>query len=188
MLFIDGIRNIRFEEGLTYNEIDSFLDAVKMNSLLPQEERDIVSLFWERDFINIKYFAVEEIPDQESTYVDESLNVMETVEFTTGSIELDEREITELSGQAKFEPFLEMKTYEQREIDELMETIQHAKTFDAKGELIEIIFEILRLETVANANFPVLKILDYYIDELLIKSEFTLVSRTVKGLRELLEY
>ena len=58
--FKDGMQMLYFYQGLDREEIVDFLELIKKESQKPAEESDIVTAIWERDFVNIQYFAPDE--------------------------------------------------------------------------------------------------------------------------------
>ena len=58
--FKDGMQLLYFYQGLDRDEIVDFLELIKRESQKPAEESDIVTAIWERDFVNIQYFAPDE--------------------------------------------------------------------------------------------------------------------------------
>jgi hypothetical protein len=63
LLFKDGMRELSFYEGLEQEELREFMEILKEASDLPPEESDVVSFLWEKDFINIRYFVIDEFLD-----------------------------------------------------------------------------------------------------------------------------
>ena len=195
MLFNDGIREIRFEKGLTHEEIRGFLGALKSNAALPQQERDIVSLFWSRDFDHIKYYAVDEIPDQEIENVNNAISDLESHESVFDKP--DETEATS-KRQSDIEKCLadidlkestlnsailsQLKAFKDEEIEILLETLRDSKFFNAEQELVDIIFDVLRLEDDEDRYLPIFRLLEEYSDELLSRCVFAPVNRIVAAL------
>ena len=200
MLFNDGIREIQFERGLTHEEILQFLEALKVNSGLPQDERDIVSLFWSKSFDHIRYFAVDEIPDQEIECVDKALVEMESrgltldsagesndddrTEFRSQQLEVDIR-AEERSSHSRM--IAQLKSYNQEEIESLLEAVRRGRCFEPKLEFIRLVFDIFYLEDEEQRYLPVLKLLETYADELLTRCAFEPVHHIMNNLKAFLE-
>jgi HEAT repeat protein len=60
LLYKDGLREIRFMEGLAEWEIHELIDIIKRVDHINQLEDDIVTLLWEKDFLHISYLATDE--------------------------------------------------------------------------------------------------------------------------------
>jgi len=73
LLFSDGIRQITFHKGITFDEISDFIDILR---LAPKsdisDDDDIVTLLWEKNIKNMGYTAVEDTVDDDLV-VDEAL-------------------------------------------------------------------------------------------------------------------
>ena len=86
LLYADGLRQISFHKGITFDEITDFIDILR---LAPKseaaDEDDIVTLLWEKNIRNMGYTAVEDT-------VDDDLALEEGL-----AIEGDDRESTETS-------------------------------------------------------------------------------------------
>jgi hypothetical protein len=64
-LFMDGIREICFQRGLTFEEIVDLIDVLRF---APKEENlddDIVTLLWEKDMEHLSYFVPEDVDEGE---------------------------------------------------------------------------------------------------------------------------
>jgi hypothetical protein len=66
--FKDGLRELSFTEGLGPEEIEDFLKIVSLDFDREALDDDIVTLFWERDFQNIKYVVDETMLVDEDDY------------------------------------------------------------------------------------------------------------------------
>ncbi len=184
MLFNDGIRELCFEAGLSHEEIREFVEALKTNTGLPQEERDIVGLFWARGFHHIQYLAVEEIPDQEIESVDMILSQLESSHRESNTAEPPEQTWTgglkcefqegEESPRPPFSPEIlaEVRSLHQEEMERSLEKLEPEKAFDGRSELVRIIFDVLYLEDDAGRSLPALKLLETLLSELVLQNHF----------------
>lgn len=66
LLFSDGLRQITFQKGITFDEISDFIDILRF---APKSEMsdtdDIVTLLWEKNITNMGYVAVEDTVDDD---------------------------------------------------------------------------------------------------------------------------
>jgi hypothetical protein len=65
LLFIDGIRDISFHHGLSEEEIETFIDILRVAPKEENPEDDIVTLLWEKDMEHISYFVPERVGEVE---------------------------------------------------------------------------------------------------------------------------
>ena len=66
LLYRDGIRRLSFSPGLELEELRAFLRCLNRVALLTNDQDDLVTLLWEQDFHSIRYFAIEELAQNES--------------------------------------------------------------------------------------------------------------------------
>jgi hypothetical protein len=199
MLFNDGIREMKFEPGLTYDEIAELLTALKTNSRLIQEERDIVSLFWSKGFSHIHYLAVEEIPDEEIESVANAIADLESPRRSrdfSDSSSMDEassfwnHELEEWRSKkstTNLPTTSQLKAANQETIEALLQSVEGEHHFEPDTELIQIIFDVLYLENEDDRFLLSLKLLEEYSNELLVKGNFAQVNLIVEKLKTYLE-
>jgi len=66
--FKDGLREITFTKGLTFEEMEDFLKIISFDFDREAVDDDIVTLFWEKDFQNIRYVVDETVLADEDDY------------------------------------------------------------------------------------------------------------------------
>ncbi|MDA8104355.1 MAG: HEAT repeat domain-containing protein [Nitrospiraceae bacterium] len=66
--FKDGLREITFRKGLTFEEMEEFLRIISLDFNREAVDDDIVTLFWEKDFQNIQYVVDETVLADEDDY------------------------------------------------------------------------------------------------------------------------
>jgi hypothetical protein len=65
-LFSDGIRQITFDKGITFDEIRDFIDILRFAPKSDiSDDDDIVTLLWEKNIKNMSYTAVEDTVDDD---------------------------------------------------------------------------------------------------------------------------
>lgn len=87
-LFRDGLRRITFHTGLPPEELLGFLDVLKRTSdRTLEQDYDLITLFWEKDFKYITYHAVEELlpegidPKEVEQHAEEQIDRITTMNF-----------------------------------------------------------------------------------------------------------
>ncbi|MDW7759012.1 MAG: HEAT repeat domain-containing protein [Acidobacteriota bacterium] len=58
--FKDGLQTLFFYEGLDREEIQSFIEMIREEFIKPPEDADVVAAMWERDFVNIQFYAPDD--------------------------------------------------------------------------------------------------------------------------------
>lgn len=78
LFFRDGIRELRFRSGLTTAELEEFLKIIAADLSSDDPDDDLVTLLWERDFVNIRYFVDESFLMEEGDYESEAIERVKT--------------------------------------------------------------------------------------------------------------
>lgn len=65
VLFNDGIREIYFAKGITYDEIIAFFNILAKVTVYASEDYDIATLLWDSDFEHVGYVTEEELIESE---------------------------------------------------------------------------------------------------------------------------
>ncbi len=175
----DGLRELRFARGLEEWEMNGLLDIIKASETLNELEDDLVTLIWEKDFMNISYLAtddfLEELPVLIPQHIDQFRSqlvfkpVAQNVQVDLADGEepdLDRLLAPSASVSALQDRTLYSLTHE--EIDclkaEVEQEIDSTFVFNATKE---ILFEILVLEKETepfrDATTLLLKILDGFL-------------------------
>lgn len=101
LLFKDGMRELSLYKGLEREELQEFMEVLKEASDLPPEESDVVSFLWEKDFINIRYFVIDEFLDlfigREGRQGEYKIDKRELFEGKLGLTQEDREEIEQKS-------------------------------------------------------------------------------------------
>jgi HEAT repeat protein len=78
LFFRDGIMEIRFRRDLTRSELEEFLEIIAVDLAPDDPDDDLVTLLWERDFENIRYFVDESLLMEEGDYQKEAIERVKT--------------------------------------------------------------------------------------------------------------
>ena len=207
LLFKDGMRSLTFLNGLEKKELMKFLEILKVATDLPPEESDVVSLLWEEDFFNIRYFVVDEFLDlyigREEKDREIDLNITKLSEGSIGLIPEDKEEIksesealsftidadegkedeNELSDVLKSSiqiPFIEKVNIP--EIESLVEKSRQITPFD---ELVTLLLEALYHEERDKEFSALLDTLDQSYLEALRRADFYHAKLILDRIKEL---
>ena len=74
LLYKDGLREMRFMNGLEEWEIQGIIDILKQGDYINQLEDDIVTMMWEKDFMHISYLATDEFLEETPIIIPDNIN------------------------------------------------------------------------------------------------------------------
>jgi len=206
-LFKDGMRQLSFFKGLDSKELQYFLNILKEAIDLPSEESDAVGLLWEKDFVNIRYYALDEFLDLKIGGGDKAKDFeVDPGKFKGGKIELTPEDIAEVKDQQDMLMFEQPKKGEgegdregmegsdQRipaltpeEAPEIEKLLEKGRRMTSEGELVDLLFEILYFEKSDGQFADVLKMLEKYFLEIVRNADFSKalgILKNVHGLKE----
>ncbi len=207
-LFKDGMRELSFYKGLERNELKHFLDTLKEAIDLPPEESDAVGLLWLKDFVNIRYYALDEFLDLNIGGGEKALDLdVDKRKFEEGKLDLKPEDMEEykersdmvLFGQQKdkegeggegelegaIAPDSKIPALKPEDGPEIEALIQKSREFSPSGELVDLLFEILFYEKDDNKFADVLRIVEKYFTEIERKAEFAQALTVLKDIHEL---
>ncbi|MDH5706887.1 MAG: hypothetical protein OEZ45_12800, partial [Candidatus Aminicenantes bacterium] len=206
-LFKDGMRELSFFRGLDTKELQYFLDILKEAIDLPSEESDAVGLLWEKDFVNIRYYALDEFLDLKIGGGDKAKDFeIDREKFKGGKIELTSEDLEELRNQQDMLMFEQSKEGEGKgdregsldsysripvltpeEAPEIENLLAKERQLTSAVELVDLLFEILFFEKSDEQFAEVLKMLEKYYLEIVRKADFSQALEVLKSVHELKE-
>lgn len=180
LLFVDGIREICLNKGITLNELISFIDIFRIVSEEKNLEDDVVTLLWEKNFEHISYSVSEGFIEDELSMEDEPLmeeTLGERIPF--GATYID---VLAPSGlDLKVEPI------RSDELDVLSREIERVEGDGLLSEAIEMFFEIIPIEKDTEGLRTFMEHLGKIIDIMVDKNDVRKASEIIGRLKALLE-
>lgn len=198
LLHRDGLREISFYDGVTGQEFDDLLEALSEN-WVGSEDTDVVSSLWEKDFHNIKYFAIDEIFTglEESDERDSNQSEV-TTRLSCGTIALRDEESKQLKNaesglietkttqkRKAFSQFQNAITLNDQDLEKIKKIVEEDKqTFNPARELANALSEMLFLEENPDQYTHVLEVLEEYLSQLVSDSNFGMAYEVIRALIE----
>jgi HEAT repeat protein len=199
-MYRDGIREIFFQNGLKLEELENFLQAVKISLQSKSGEDDLVTLLWENDFTHLRYTVIEQASDlpepiQLQSRTSEDFEKIYYSEITLGDQELaaleEGKPIIDLHDLASEEIARLLKNvaaFEKEELAEINSLLQIEKFYRKQAEVVPILFEILVQEEEQSGFDEALRLIEKVLDEFLAGSHFDLAAEILKQFRKQQEY
>ena len=203
LLYKDGLREIRFMNGLEEWEIQGIIDILKQGDYINQLEDDIVTMMWEKDFMHISYLATDEFLEETPIIIPDNVNQFrKNLVFKplghhveTGVFEGEAEEgvnLDDILSKVTEEPssFVSDRSVYLLTPDEV-ETLRR----DVEAEvdptfvfnIMDILFEILALEKESEPYQDAVNILIKLLDAFLTIGEFTKASDLLKRVNIILK-
>lgn len=173
-LYIDGLRELSFHPGIEKEELITFLDVIGDRGEAVDD--DIVTLFWEKHLVHVKYVVVD---DLQGNYRTDEIKEMKT--GAPSPERLHELFAQETASPPMDEPILSKKVeipslhlfrLTEEEIRKIKEEVRGEEHLDMVAELEWILFDILRIEQDLVLFSEILGIIDNIFGELLVRADF----------------
>ncbi len=203
LLYKDGLREIRFMNGLEEWEIQGIIDILKQGDFINQLEDDIVTMMWEKDFMHISYLATDEFLEETPIIIPDNVNQFrKNLVFKplghyveTGVFEGEAEEganLDDILSQVTEEPspFVSDRSVYLLTPDEV-ETLR--KDVEAEVDpafvfnIMDILFEILALEKESEPYQDAVNVMIKLLDAFLTIGEFTKASDLLKRVNIILK-
>lgn len=191
-LFVDGVRDITFLEGIEKDEVVKFLILIGGEYDPSNPDDDMVTLLWEKNFLHIKYTISEDISHTAELMPSIAMNPEfdMLIDQETEDIEAlknkDVSPLKELLGP-KFldKPFSAVFKLTEEEIKKISGEIKNEEGLNPITELIEILTDILLIEKDYESFSETLKVLDNILEALVIRGAFEHAANILKFFRDL---
>ncbi len=199
LLYRDGVRDITFDEGVTSEEIEDFVEALAEN-WQTSEDTDVVSSFWEKDFRHINVSAINEL----FTDFDSSLDALgsssrhyhDIIYYDTHELLNQEEDGTRTSGLPQWveEPpdtppdtsaFMLLDEEKLEEIQKLLK--EDKKGYNPSREFAHALFELIFLEDDPEEYRSFLIILKGYFLDLISGADFKMAGWILRFCEKLKE-
>jgi HEAT repeat protein len=157
----DGLRELTFTAGFGGDEITDFLDVIRSRPEASSEsyDDDIVTLLWEKDFVHLRYYVVEEYTEGAALEDDEVARLLSNRSADSGEVSeaysdaLKEEADQGKTGQEVFSPlesismgFKGVFTLGEEEVKSLKEEMEGLTDENFLESAIFALFESLYLD------------------------------------------
>jgi hypothetical protein len=200
IFYKDGLRELRFMNGLEEWEIQGLIDIIIRSDYINQLEDDFVTLMWEKDFVHIGYLATDEYLEEMPVLIPENVEqfrkelVFKPIAHHVG-VDLEDAEgidsdkilpklIEELHS---FVSNRSVYSLTQEEVERLRKEVVEETAPNFVFNVIDTLFEILALEREPEPYQNAVNILNKMLDALLTLGEFQRASDLLKRFYKILK-
>ena len=186
LFFKDGMRELRFMEGIEEWEIKGLTDIIIQRDNINEFEDDLITLIWEKDFIHISYLATDQFLEETPVLIPETLEEFRKgvksepmptsargdfeVEAAGGEFDFDWETFGKGKEPASGAAGVYFLTPE--ELESLRKEVEGELNPNFIFQVVDIIFEILIFEKETEPYQDAIRILQKLLDALLIDGEF----------------
>lgn len=174
-MYVDGIREMVFQQGLAQEEVHGFLKIICGESQSRQPDENIVTLLWEENYPHISYLVVEE-------YLGSGMSLPERTQ--------EKRDLPALVVKAlahKVEEPVSLVLPTPQEMERLAKEIVAAEEEEEKDPyitLLHLLFALLPLEKEEEVFSQFMESLDKVLEGFLTRGDFEHAALTLQWIRE----
>lgn len=181
--FKDGVREITFRKGLTFEELEDFFKILSLDFEREVLDDDIVTLLWERDFQNIQYVVDEAILADEEDY--EQSSVMQAKEESNQPDNLlqayeDAFKEEEAVGEVSIVPLTD------KDLQALMGEIERNARVKT-GKLIDLLFEMMYMAEMKQDLFDAAALMGNAVEYAIRKGDIDVVTDMLGRVRQIVD-
>jgi len=181
----DGIREIKFKRGLPQEELDAFLEILKLGMKRVALEDDLVTLLWGRDFNFIQYDVVDEILAEEFSYSPRIFSRPDFGKLYYSDIELPKTEEEKKVKEEKIQIFAEnIKAFAKEEFADLNQLLSMDQQYLPLEETINVFSEVLSQEELPDF-YESVGLIEKGLDMLVETHDFVSASKIIEAMKVL---
>jgi hypothetical protein len=207
LLYKDGLRELSFHQGLDKQELQEFFRTISEIADLPPEDADIVNSLWEKNFVHIRYYSMDDFLDQEIGEPTEEITTFDKAGFAKGKVEMtpDDEDLFKKSfslsikegrekGEGEYEgdeagtgmvPGTEVGAASKDEMSEIQSMISESRKIPHRTELIDLLFELLFLEQREEEFAAITEVLNGSQQDVLEENNFSMGLSILNRVEEL---
>jgi HEAT repeats len=192
-LFVDGVREMTFQEGIDKDEITSLLEIIGREYDPSNPDDDMVTLLWERHFSRISYLVA-------SDFIQETVTELKPHDAASlGEFNQKEQSAVKssaVSAQTALQDFLGPKMADQaaqifvlseEEISAIKQQMKVEEDSNPITTLMGILSAILRIEKDDTDFSEMAEIIDNVLETLMLRGDFWHSKKILELFRELMD-
>src|SRR3990172_8965938 len=164
--FGDGIRELAFSENLDERELLDFIDVVRGNRERDEDDDDIVTLMWEKEFKNIRYIVIEEGSETEGEQDTKESPASESAAARSGAALSSAHKAESRPGQTQTETETSLKSTGVE-----LEMEQKAKS-DLILVMLDILFHILEIEEDTDSYSEIMTYIEKAVKTMIVSGDY----------------
>ena len=190
VFFKDGVRSLTLLAGVEQNEIVGLLDVIhRARTLQPEDNDDLLTLLWEKDFQLIRY-VFQEVGSEAGGM---QLPSEEEISTSAGPPRYVGTAVQEESpppppGVVRADDFDSTLYFlDEKEITHLREEVNREYAQDLRRNVLAMLFDVLELQPYPTVRAELISILDSFLPYLLGAGDFLAVAYVLREVKAILQ-
>src|SRR6476469_1835416 len=171
LLYKDGIRELKMLKGFEEEELGIFFDLLQRVRKATDEDDDLLTLMWEREFVNLQYRYVD--LTAESGPGIESMERAEQKEKILSPAQVEAGLESTTSSLAKLDDFdATLYFLDDKEVEYLQEEIKREFSTDLRPAVIASLLDVFETQRDPTVREEICGLLDYFLLILLSTAQY----------------
>jgi HEAT repeat protein len=190
VLYKDGVRAITFLRGVEADEIIGLLDVLhRARTLQPEDNDDLLTLLWEKDFQLIRYvFHEVGAPEAGTMQLPAADELAKSTAEPRDVGRAVQEEAPAHEGIVKAEEFDSTLYFlDEREINYLRDEVNREYAQDLRRNVLSMLFDVLELQPYPTVRAELISILESFLPYLLGAGDFLSVAYVLREVRAVLQ-
>ena len=187
VFYKDGVRSITLLKGVELSEIVGLLDVVhRARTLQPDDNDDLLTLLWEKDFQLIRYvfqeLASSEVGGMQLPSTDELKTSTSAPRHVAQAVQ--EEAPPPPPGVVRAEDFDSTLYFlDEKEIEHLRDEVNREYAQDLRRNVLSMLFDVLELQAYPTVRAELISILESFLPYLLGAGDFLSVAYVLREVR-----
>jgi hypothetical protein len=192
VLFKDGVRSLTLLRGVEHEEIIGLLDVLhRARTLQAEDNDDLLTLLWEKDFQLIHYTVLEALSDTGGPALPTAAEVRPAGHDPRRVREIVEEEAPPQParpGIVRADDFdTTLYFLDDREITYLRSEVEREYAQDLRRNVLSMIFDVMELQPYATVRAELISIVESFLPYLLGAADFPSVTYVLRECKAVLE-
>jgi HEAT repeat protein len=161
--FKDGLREINFQKGMTQEEMTDFLRIMSLDFEKEYIDDDLVTLFWEKDFQNIRYVVDEAFLTDEEDYESRAMTEMEEKKTDPDNIRQAYLDASQAEENIREVAIISLSDKDLKALFQYLQRDTQDKTPKLSDILFEIFYSAETAEELADTSLYLMHLLEYSV-------------------------
>ncbi len=190
IFFKDGVRSLTLLKGVEQDEIVGLLGVVhKARTLQPEDNDDLLTLLWEKDFQLIRYVFQELAATEAGTMqIPTTEEAAATASQARPVSSVVEEEAPPQPGVVRADDFDSTLYFlDEKEVAYLRDEVVREYTMDLRRNVLGVLFDVLELQPYPTVRAELISILESFLPYLLGAGDFLAVAYVLREVKSLLQ-
>ena len=176
VFYKDGVRELRMLRGFEITEAEGLLEIIQRARTATPEDDDLLSMLWEKDFLNLRYRFVD-LGMESAAPVEGTMQQDPPKNVDAGHVQEEVEEQKAQAGVVSLDDFDSTLYFlDDREVEYLKSEVRREYQVDMRRNIVSIILDIYEQQSDVAIREEISQLLDNFMLHLLSAGQFSAVA------------